>query len=62
MTDEQVGMLQRTIRDSGALDELERVIERNTRVAREAIADAPLSRSAKEQLRTLADSAIRRTA
>ena len=62
MTDEQVGMLQRTIQDSGALDELERVIEHNTRVALDAIADAPLSRSAKEKLRALADSVIRRTA
>jgi geranylgeranyl diphosphate synthase type I len=62
MSDMQVELLQNTIVDSGAVDELERVIERNTRVALEAIADAPLSRSARLQLAGLADTVIRRTA
>jgi geranylgeranyl diphosphate synthase type I len=54
--------LQNTILDSGAVDELERVIEENTRVALAAIEEAPLSRSARNQLTELADTVIRRTA
>jgi geranylgeranyl diphosphate synthase type I len=55
-------MLQATIRDSGAVDEVERIIDANTRAAVEAIEDAPLSRSARAQLTELADTVIRRTA
>ena len=62
MTESQVGMLQATIRDSGAVDEVERIIDANTRSAVEAIADAPISRSARAQLTSLADTVIRRTA
>lgn len=62
MSDSQVAMLQATIRDSGAVDEVERIIDANTRAAISAIADAPLSRSARTQLTTLADTVIRRTA
>lgn len=62
MTDEQVAMLQSTIRDSGAVDQVERVIDENTNRAIEAITDAPLSRSARTQLTQLADTVIRRTA
>jgi geranylgeranyl diphosphate synthase type I len=62
LSDQQVELLQNTIQDSGAIDELERMIEENTRVALESIAEAPLSRSAREQLTRLADTVIRRTA
>ena len=62
LTDNQVDLLQNTIEASGAIAELERMIEQNTRVAVEAIADAPLSRSAKDQLVQLAETVVRRTA
>jgi geranylgeranyl diphosphate synthase type I len=62
MTDVQVELLQNTIRDSGALDDLESVIEQNTQLALDAIAEAPISRSARTQLTNLADTVIRRTA
>jgi len=62
ITDSQVSMLQATIRDSGAVDEVESIIDARTRAAVAAIADAPLSRSARSQLTGLADTVIRRTA
>jgi geranylgeranyl diphosphate synthase type I len=62
LSDSQVQLLQNTIDESGAIVELERLIEENTRIALEAIADAPLSQSARDQLARLADTVIRRTA
>jgi len=62
LTDTQVELLQNTITDSGALDALEDIIEQNTRLALAAIAEAPISRSARAQLTALADTVIRRTA
>jgi geranylgeranyl diphosphate synthase type I len=62
LTDSQVDLLQNTIDESGAIDELERMIDQNTRVAVEAIAEAPLSPKARDQLTMLADTVIRRTA
>jgi geranylgeranyl diphosphate synthase type I len=62
LTEAQVDLLQNTIDASGAIAEVERLIEENTRVALEAIADAPLSRSAKDQLAELAETMARRTA
>ena len=62
LSDSQVELLQNTINESGAIGELERLIEENTRIALEAIAEAPLSRSARDQLTRLADTVIRRTA
>ncbi|MFT4028441.1 MAG: polyprenyl synthetase family protein [Protaetiibacter sp.] len=56
----QVRMLQNTMRDSGAADQVERIIAHNVRVAREALADAPLSGSAKAELSELADRVTRR--
>lgn len=62
MTDTQVAMLQATIRDSGAVDDVEAVIAANASAAIAAIADAPLSASAKAQLAALADTVVRRSA
>jgi geranylgeranyl diphosphate synthase type I len=62
LSDAQVELLQNTIRDSGALDELERRIERNSRTALQRLADAPLTHNARSQLAALADSVIRRSA
>lgn len=62
MTDAQVAMLQATIQDSGAVDEVESIITTNANSALAAIDDAPLSRSARVQLASLADTVVRRTA
>jgi len=62
LDDAQVRMLQNTVRDSGAADQVERIIAHNVRVAREALAEAPLSGSAREELSQLADRVTRRDA
>lgn len=60
LDDAQVRMLQNTVRDSGAVDQVERVIAHNVRVAREALDEAPLSASAKTALADLAERVTRR--
>lgn len=62
LTNQQVGMLQASIRDSGAVEHVERIIDHNVRLAIDAIADAPLAASAREELTSLADRVIRRAA
>ena len=62
LDDAQVRMLQNTMRDSGAADQVERIIAHNVRVAREALAEAPLSASARAELSELADRVTRRDA
>ena len=62
LDDAQVRMLQNTMRDSGAADQVERIIAHNVRVAREALENAPLSRSARVELSRLADRVTRRDA
>lgn len=62
LDDDQVRMLQNTVRDSGAAEQVERIIAHNVRVAREALADAPLSGSARAELAELADRVTRREA
>jgi geranylgeranyl diphosphate synthase type I len=59
---EQVAVLQGVIRDSGAIDRVERIIAHNVGLAKTAIMDAPLSQSARTQLMQLADTVIERTA
>lgn len=58
----QISMLQSTIRDSGAVDQVERIIARSVEGATEALDAAPLSRSAREELTRLADAVTRRSA
>ncbi|MEO7123435.1 MAG: polyprenyl synthetase family protein [Lacisediminihabitans sp.] len=60
LTNQQVGMLQASIRDSGAVEHVERIIDHNVKLAIGAIADAPLSASAREELIALADRVVRR--
>ncbi len=60
LDDQQVRMLQASIERSGAVDQVERIIERNVRVAREAIVAAPISAAARDQLELLADTVTRR--
>ncbi len=62
LDDAQVRMLQNTVRDSGAADQVERIIAHNVRIAREALAEAPLSRAARSELSELADRVTRREA
>lgn len=59
---EQIGMLQASIRDSGAVDQVERIIARNVQVATDAVQRAPIARSARDELTALADTVTRRQA
>ena len=58
---QQVQVLQGIIRESGAIDRVERIISHNVGLAKEALENAPLSASARSQLTQLADTVIRRT-
>lgn len=60
LSDSQVRMLQTTLRESGAVEKVERLIDHNVLRAREALADAPLSRAAREQLGQLTDTVTQR--
>ncbi len=62
LDDDQVGMLQATIRDSGAVDAMEDSIADQVGRAKAAIEAAPLTPSARSQLSQLADTVTRRTA
>jgi geranylgeranyl diphosphate synthase type I len=58
---EQVAMLQTAVRDSGAVEHVERAIAHHLTQARAALADAPIARSARDELTALADAATTRT-
>jgi geranylgeranyl diphosphate synthase type I len=55
-------MLQQAVRESGAIDKVERVIARNVAKAVASLTDAPLTPSAKAELTRLADTVTRRVA
>jgi len=57
---EQIAMLQAAIRESGAVDQVERIIAHNVEVATAALDQAPLARSARDELHTLAGTVTRR--
>ena len=59
---DQVAMLQRTIRESGAVDRVEDMISRNVERATRAIQEAPVREEAAARLTALAARAARRTA
>ncbi|ANJ27270.1 polyprenyl synthetase family protein [Agromyces aureus] len=61
LTDEQIRMLQRTIGDSGAVDEVETIIAAEVGRALAALADAPLSSPARSELAALATTVSRRS-
>jgi geranylgeranyl diphosphate synthase type I len=61
LDDAQIELLRRTIRDRGAADQVEALIARDVGKAMDAMADAPLSPSSREQLARLADRVTRRT-
>jgi geranylgeranyl diphosphate synthase type I len=62
LSDHQVRVLQASIRESGAVDQVERIITHNVEKARAVLTDAPISAEAEHQLSTLADTVSRRTA
>ncbi len=62
LEEEQIEMMQRTIRDSGAVRRVEQMIARNVDRASAALDFAPLRADAREQLVALADRAVRRVA
>lgn len=57
---EQVAILQRTIRESGAVERVEEMISRNVARATGSLSGAPVRPEAVEQLRLMADRAARR--
>ncbi|MCU1514888.1 MAG: geranylgeranyl pyrophosphate synthase, partial [Microbacteriaceae bacterium] len=59
---QQVSMLQASIRQSGAVEEVERIIDRNVQLAIDAITDAPITAASRDQLVQLADTVTRRSA
>lgn len=62
LDNQQVGMLQTAISDSGAVDHTERIIAHNVQLAKTALADVPISRSARAELLALADTVTKRSA
>jgi geranylgeranyl diphosphate synthase type I len=58
---QQITMLQSTIRESGAVEQVERIIDHNVALAQSAVAEAPLTRAAREQLSRLAERVTQRT-
>ncbi|HEY2557747.1 MAG TPA: polyprenyl synthetase family protein, partial [Diaminobutyricibacter sp.] len=60
LTPQQVDMLQRTIRESGAVDAIETMIAENVERAIAAVDAAPLATQARTQLRELATTVTRR--
>ena len=62
LDEDQIEMMQRTIRGSGAVERLEQMILRNVDRASAALDFAPVRDDARERLIALADRAVRRTA
>lgn len=62
LDDRQIEILQSAIRDSGAIEQIEGVIEHNVAAARAALHDAPLSSAARRQLLELTHTVTQRTA
>lgn len=62
LTDTQVTLLQETLRDSGAVDEVESIIVREAERAAESLYNIKIAASARDQLLVLINSVTRRTA
>jgi len=60
LDEQQIVVLQNAVRDSGAVEQVERIIARNVEAATAALVDAPLARSARDELAALADSVTAR--
>ena len=62
LSETQVQMLQAAIRESGAVEQVERIIQHNVSLATTALQNAPITASAREQLIQLTDTVITRSA
>ena len=62
LTEDQVRMLQASIAECGAVDQVERIISHNVGLAVSALGSAPISAAAKDQLSRLADTVTSRAA
>ena len=62
LTELQVRMLQDTVRESGAVEHVERIIRHNVELATNALQDAPITASAKHQLIRLTETVTARSA
>ncbi|MES1211922.1 MAG: polyprenyl synthetase family protein [Leifsonia sp.] len=60
LDEQQVAVLQTAVRDSGAVEQVERLIEHNVEAATAALVDAPLARSARDELAALAETVTAR--
>ena len=60
LDEQQIGMLQTAVRDSGAVEQVERIIAHNVETAVAALADAPIARSARDELGALAKAVTQR--
>jgi len=60
LDEHQIGMLQTTVRDSGAVEQVERIIARNVEVATAVLVDALLARAARDELGALAETVTTR--
>ena len=60
LDEQQIGMLQTAVRDSGAVEQVERIIAHNVATATAALVDAPLARSARDELGALAGAVSQR--
>jgi len=60
LDEQQIGMLQTAVRDSGAVEQVERIIAHNVETATAALAHAPIARSARDELGALAQAVTRR--
>jgi len=56
----QVNIMRNTLRECGAVEQVERIIDHNVALAKDTIRDAPLAPSARAQLLDLADTVTRR--
>jgi len=59
---QQVDMIRTALRDSGAVDEVERIIDHNVALARRALSDAPIAATARAKLLELAETVTHRAA
>ncbi len=57
---QQIDIIRTALRDCGAVDEVEGIIDHNVQLARDALAEVPIAESARRELLHLADVATRR--
>ena len=60
LDEQQVSIMRNTLLECGAVEQVERIIDHNVALAKDAVREAPLAPSAREQLLELADTVTRR--